>query len=430
MSLRVLRGGTVTAAGLLLTSVLVGCGSDSPGGGDVPLLWRLDGRALAGAEKQARTASWLSGPTLAVTRARDVTGYDAATGKARWTVALPGRVCEASALASKGRVAVQFGPDGRERCGRIAVVDLTSGTKVWERPISSAAAVPKGQVVIGGDAVVVRTRLGTAAYALGDGRPRWTAPSPRRRCGIEALAGGHVLVASYECGRKAGGPRHVRGLDPATGRPRWSYAVPAGQEVAGLPSAAPAVVALRPVDTSAATRLVALSAAGAPTADVPVTSRHTINCEVSDPSRCDGIVVHGDTVYTRPKAAAPNDASPVVALDVNGGRVRWSTGVHHRGELIPLGMDDTGQRLIAAQPRVIAARRGSQPPRVAAVDVATGRVTTLWPLAGKDDREKVGPKLSDWTDRHFARGRFVLVNTPYVEADGEVAVRAYGEGSP
>ncbi|MFC5744083.1 PQQ-binding-like beta-propeller repeat protein [Actinomadura rugatobispora] len=381
---------------------------------DDSLLWSLDGRTI-GQGGSVRPTTWATGPTLAITRARDVTGHDAATGDPRWTVPLSGTVCAASARPAGDRVAVQFGQKGR--CEQVAVIDLRAGTKVWERPIGAGRS-GSGQVVIGEGTVVVDRLYGVSAFRLDDGRPLWS--SEGADCAFKGLVGGPVLLAGRSCDR--GRARRVHRLDPGSGRLLWSYDVPPGYAVGAMLSSRPAVIGLRSGDGASERpwRFVVLDASGRQVTSLDA-GRFAVDCTivVQDPTRCTNVVVTGDTLYVRRDGRPPAKgfrAAPVVAFDLATGRIRWSTRNPDGNHLFPIAMD--GARLVAAQPRT--AGEGGDPPRLVAVDTATGATSIMGKLTGEADF-----RLRTATDRQYATGRFFLTKA-LVTAGDEVALRAYG----
>ncbi|XVQ06331.1 PQQ-binding-like beta-propeller repeat protein [Spirillospora sp. CA-255316] len=384
-----------------------------------PLLWSLDGRTIGGGGS-LRPTTWATGPTVAITRARDVTGYDAATGDPRWTVPLSGTVCAASARPAGDRVAVQFG-QGRPGCDRVAVIDLKAGAKVWERTIDAERS-GGGQVVIGEGVVVVDRLYGTSAFRLEDGRPLWNADGDGKDCAFKGLAGGPVLVAGQSCDADGGRVRRVHRLDPGSGRLLWSYEAPPGYQVEAMPSSRPAVLGLRHGDrlSERPWRFVVLNDSGAQVASLDA-GRFSVDCSVvvRDPTRCTDVVVTGDSLYlrrdTRP-ATKEFRAAPVVAFDLATGRIRWSTRNPDGNHLFPIAMD--GDRLIAGQPRT--AGKNGERPRLVAIDPATGATTVMWDLTGHADFW-----LRTVSDRQYAGGRFFLTKALVTGRD-EVAFRAYG----
>ncbi|MFG2087656.1 MULTISPECIES: PQQ-binding-like beta-propeller repeat protein [unclassified Spirillospora] len=387
-----------------------------------PLLWSLDGRTISGGE-MVRPTVWATGPTLAITRARDVTGYDAATGEPRWTVPLSGEVCAASPRPAGGRVAVQFG-QGKPGCDRVAVIDLTAGRKVWEQPITPADRFMRGQAVISAGAVVVDWLYGTAAFRLDDGRPLWNVDSDRVDCAFQGLAGGPMLVAGRSCDADRLKVRRVEGLDPNTGRALWSYEAPLGYVVEVMVSTRPVVLGLRRNDQRRrVSRFVVLTTSGVQVTSIDVDFKSSLNCSIPEPySRCRNIVVTGDSLYVRSGDRPGNDDkertfAPIVSFDLATGRARWVTENPDGNHLFPIAMD--GDRLIAAQPAT--AGEGGEAPRLVSVDAATGKTSIMWSLTRKADF-----RLRSGADRQYAHGRFFLTKT-LVTGREKVALRAYGD---
>ncbi|WP_165970714.1 PQQ-binding-like beta-propeller repeat protein [Actinomadura sp. 6K520] len=415
MSTRPWRPASLLAA-LALLPAAAACGADRD-----DALWSLDGRTVSGGG-HLRPTTWATGSTLAVTRPREVTGYDAATGEPRWAVPLPGGVCTASARPAGGRVAVQFGR-GEFGCERIAVLDLRNGTKLWERPITGERH-RRGQVVIAGDTVVVDWLYGTAAFHLADGRPRWTTDSQSADCAIQGMAGGPALVAGRSCDADKGRVGGVHGIDPRTGRYLWTYDAPPGYVVDGMLSSSPVVLGLR-LDgrRERAWRVAVLNPSGAQTANFDI--QGTVRCSVDseDPTRCEHAVVTEDTLYVRSGAGPKRGRrfAPIVAFDLATGRVRWGTDNPDGNHLFPVAMD--GGRLIAAQPGAFAKGRG-KPPRLVSVDPATGKTTIMWGLTRKADFP-----LRSGSYRQYAGGRFFLTKH-LITGKEEVALHAYGPDGP
>lgn len=389
---------------------------------DDPLLWSLDGRTVSGGES-VRPTVWATGPTLAITRARDVTGYDAATGEPRWTVPLSGKVCAASPRPAGGRVAVQFG-QGRPGCGRVALIDLKTGRRVWEQPITPADRVRRGQAVISAGAVVVDWLFGTAAFRLDDGRRLWNVNSYNVDCAFQGLAGGPALVAGRSCDADKLKVRRVQGLDPNTGRALWSYDAPLGYVVEAMVSTRPVVLGLRREDRRRrVSRFLVLDTSGAQVTSIDVDFKSALNCSSPQPyNRCGNIVVTGDSLYIRSGTSPGNDDkkrtfAPIVSYDLATGRARWATENPDGNHLFPIAMDR--DRLIAAQPAT--AGEGGKAPRLVSVDAATGKTSIMWSLTRKADF-----RLRSGSDRQYAQGRFFLTKK-LVTGREKVALRAYGD---
>ncbi|TDC53216.1 hypothetical protein E1281_18025 [Actinomadura sp. KC345] len=393
------------------------------GGGNSTLLWTLDGRTISGGDF-LRPTMWATGATLAITRAREVTGYDAATGEVRWSVPLAGRVCAASARPAGDRVAVQFG-QGRHRCDRVAAVDLKGGRKLWEQPMPSAERVGEGQVVVSEDVVVVDEVHATAAFRLDDGRPLWDRNSRDVDCAIQGLASGPALVAGQTCDADKGKVRRVEGIDPDSGRAQWRYDAPPGYVVKAMVSSRPVVLGLDGDGPGGdRSRYVVLGPSGDQITSIDIAGKSPLLC-YRGPHRCNNIVATGDSLYIRANVRPVKDEkertfAPVASFDLATGRARWSTENPGGNHLFPVGMD--GGRLIAAQPKTAGGARGQQgePPRLVSVDPATGKTSIMWSLTRKSDF-----RVRSGADRLYAQDRFFLMKQLVTGKEG-TAFRAFG----
>ncbi|MGP4024753.1 outer membrane protein assembly factor BamB family protein [Actinomadura sp. 3N407] len=413
------RRGTALLVALALLLPVGACGI-----GEEALLWSLDGRAISDGESAAPTV-WATGPTLAMTRARDVTGYDAATGEPRWTVPLPDKVCAASSRPSDGRVAVRFG-ERELGCHRVAVIDLRTGRKVWEQTISPTDRHWSGGIAIGEGTVVADWQYSTAAFRLDDGRPLWTIDSRGADCAIDGLSGGPVLLARQTCENKV---RSVHRLDPRSGRYVWSHDVPPAYRVQAMVATRHVVLGLRSTGRGVS-RFVVLDMSGAQVSGFDIADKEEVRCYGGrqDLNRCQGVVVADDSLYVRSgeRPVKENGRTvPVVSYDLAAGRVRWATENPDRNHLYPLAMD--GDRLIAAQPRKPGGNgkggNRSKPPRLVSVDAATGKTSIMWRLTND-----AGSWLRTRYDRQFAQGRLFLNETSVTDLDeDDVVFRAFGK---
>lgn len=404
---------TLLIAALALLAPLAGCGA-----GDDRVLWRLDGRTISDGGMLQPTV-WATGPILAITRAREVTGYDAATGERRWSAPLPGRTCGASARPSGGLVAVQFGR-GEHGCERIAVIDLRDGRKVWERPITGERHA-RAQVVAAVGAVVVNWLHGTAAFGLEDGRPLWHVGGAGSGCRFDGFAAGPALVAARTCREGRDQTSAVHGIDPRTGRPLWTHDVLPGHGIGPLLSSSPAVVGFRPGrQGDRVSRIVVLDESGTAVSDFEIGGPLECSLDLDDPARCEHVVVSRDALYVASGAWPDEDGTfpPIRAYDLATGRVLWSTENPDGNHLFPIAMD--GDRLIAAQPGVAGFKGRGRPPRLVSVDPSSGETTIMWDL----DRAADFP-LRSGSYRHYAQGRLFLTKT-LVKTGQDDALLAYG----
>ncbi len=163
-----------------------------------------------------------SGLVLAGSVSGDLYAIDANTGVQRWTRRLrrPATTAVYPPVVAAGRIVVAFTGFDRRLSGGIAVFDL-QGTQLWMRHLPAGVGAT-GAVTIDGTTAIVGTTDGAIrAYAIADGRARWSLPrrpgvEPRGR-DIRALArSGRVLVAGSLDGA-------LVAYDLDTRQQRWCY---------------------------------------------------------------------------------------------------------------------------------------------------------------------------------------------------------------
>lgn len=98
-----------------------------------------------------------------------LTGLDASTGQARWTLRVGGSVADGFSQTADGGLAVNV--DREDGVLELEVVDLSSGRVRWTRPVGSDDVPP---VTVGGGAVLFAANSQLTSYDDQTGQVRWT----------------------------------------------------------------------------------------------------------------------------------------------------------------------------------------------------------------------------------------------------------------
>ena len=204
---------------------------------------------------------------------------DAVTGEERWRFPTGGAIVTAPAVAN-GRVYVS------SFTGMLHAVDAALGEPIWQMHTSSASS----PVVVDG-MVYVGTFIGSLLAINGEtGVMRWSATfGLAQSVGTPAVAGQTLF---------AGGGSQMRAFDKDTGKLRWAY------QAAGNVSITPTV---------SGSSLIFLDTA-VQESQSPTDSTIRVDEETGD------IVFENDGA----SAASLITAGTVVALDANGGDLKWS----------------------------------------------------------------------------------------------------------
>ncbi|GGR83280.1 hypothetical protein GCM10010252_22490 [Streptomyces aureoverticillatus] len=220
---------------------------DVPKGGDYST-WQVKG-------------SWLTDKIYAKASVDHITGLDAGTGKDVWKLPKPGMSCAGSPTMGKGNIAVvvvqatrQDENGARMPCTQVMAFDVDNGKKLWTKSVGVGYQKEKtafNQATISGDTVAVGGLYGGAAFDLRTGRLLWK-PKPGERCRDIGYSGDEDrLVAVRGCGELGAQRYQVEVLDPASGKPKWSYKLPEGVNTPSVVSNRPVVLALDSGEVSA-----------------------------------------------------------------------------------------------------------------------------------------------------------------------------------
>ena len=195
-------------------------------------------------------ALWQGAPWSDLTfGGRDLLGIDvatnqvhvvrAATGAQLWTATMPKSAPLILGLLPAGNVVVvAAGHDtGPSPMGYIPIVsayvalDLATGKRLWETSVGgdyqSPPAAVSGKYLLTGDAsgAVTARKVATGAVVWRDARPAGCGPAPTEaaaNAGLGLAADGSLVAASFSCRSRI----VVQRLNPATGRPAWTWRSP------------------------------------------------------------------------------------------------------------------------------------------------------------------------------------------------------------
>lgn len=183
--------------------------------------------------------TWFTAETVAKAALTEVAGHRLDTGKKEWRVPLRGVACATSAEAVAGRAAVQHG----HACELLTVVDLEQGTALWTRrvPVPAGADPEPWELAVTEQTVAVAAQGVTTVYRIADRKAVQQLNRSEDTCRAHGVTGGSRLVARAWCDD---GTKWIRVHDPATGKREWSWRVPDGLRVQGIPSVEPLVVVL------------------------------------------------------------------------------------------------------------------------------------------------------------------------------------------
>ncbi|MGW1232130.1 outer membrane protein assembly factor BamB family protein [Streptomyces californicus] len=312
---------------------------------------------------------WFAGDVVAKAMYRSVSGYSVADGKQKWTVPLPADICAApNAPTADGKIVigVNDGTTDKAKCTVLQMIDLSTGKPGWKKSVKQNGTWDFMQdlsLAISGDTVAVGRSNNSNAYRVSDGKELFGNPSGN--CKPYAFAGGPKLIAAVNCrnGDFDNPQEQVQELDPASGKPKWTYQPPRGWEVSKVYSTTPLVIRLDH-EKKKQWAVAALTDAGKlrsqlapakndkPTADcgrgMAILSKKL--------EGCGGVVADADTFYmaTEDDTSGTSRTNKIIAFDLNTGKPKWYAPAPAERVLKPLGMEG-GELLLYMQPKYDAA---------------------------------------------------------------------------
>ncbi|MFI8199941.1 PQQ-binding-like beta-propeller repeat protein [Streptomyces sp. NPDC085942] len=297
---------------------------------------------------------WFAGDVVAKAMYRGVSGYSVADGKRKWTVPLPADVCAApNSPTADGKIVigVKDGTTDKANCSVLQMIDLNTGKPGWKKSVKKNGTwdfLSDIGLAISGDTVTVGRTSNSNAYRVSDGKELFGNPSGN--CKPFAFAGGPKLIAAASCRTDdVDNPQHqVQELDPATGKPKWTYQPPRGWEVSKVYSVTPLVVRLDHEEKKQ-WAIAALTDGGKLRSQLAPAKGDTLTADCGSSfaifgeklEGCSGVAADADTFYmaTKDDTSGTARTNKVIAFDLDTGKPKWDAPAPAERVLKPLGME-------------------------------------------------------------------------------------------
>ncbi|MFE9737077.1 PQQ-binding-like beta-propeller repeat protein [Streptomyces sp. NPDC006477] len=303
---------------------------------------------------------WIVGDTVVKAMYKSVSGYSLSDGSTKWNVDLPFELCAAPANPSANGVMVfgyaESAKDGA-KCNQLQMVDLKTGKAGWKKAVPK----PKGlfafsdnTLAISGNTVTVAGTSSAYGFSLADGKQLFTGPTSG--CKPFAYAGGSRLIAAMDCpsGSTAKKVQAVGWVNPATGKPLYTFQLEANWEVDKVYSVDPLVVSATQREQKKWT-VFALDAKGKLRSQIQGgKDKFAPSCGGGfvifgrNLEGCTGVAADANTFYmaTETSYGTPNE---VIAFDLKTGKAKWRSKAPGKQSMIPLRMEG-GQVLVYVDP--------------------------------------------------------------------------------
>ncbi|MFI9191842.1 PQQ-binding-like beta-propeller repeat protein [Streptomyces californicus] len=312
---------------------------------------------------------WFAGDVVAKAMYRSVSGYSVADGKQKWTIPLPADVCAAPTdptADGKIVIGVKDGTTDKSKCSVLQMIDLNTGKAGWKKSVKQNGTwdfLSDIGLAISGDTVAVGRTGNANAYRVSDGKELFGNPSGN--CKPYAFAGGPKLIAAVNCrtGDAENPQEQVQELDPASGKPKWTYQPPRGWEISKVYSTTPLVIRLDH-EKKKQWAIAALTDAGKLRSQLAPAKGDTLTADCGRDfaifgkklDGCSGVAADADTFYmaTKDDTSGTARTNKIIAFDLNNGKPKWDAPAPAERVLKPLGMEG-GDVLLYMQPKYDAA---------------------------------------------------------------------------
>ncbi len=358
---------------------------------------------------------WIVGDTVVKAMYKGISGYSLSDGSSKWHIDVPFELCAAPANPSANGVMVfgyaESAKDGA-KCSQLQMVDLKTGKAGWKKAVPK----PKGlfafsdnTLSISGNTVTVAGTSSAYGFSLADGRQLFTGPTTG--CKPFAYAGGSKLVAAMDCpsGSTSKKSHAVGVVNPATGKPAFTFKLETDWEVDKVYSVDPLVVSATQREQKKWT-IFTLDAKGKLRSQIQGgKDKFAPSCGGGfvifgkNLEGCTGVAADANTFYmaTETSYGKPNE---VVAFDLKNGKPKWRSKAPGEQSMTPLRMEG-GQVLLYVDSSY----------------AKGGAVATLAPTGGAPKIVLQHPAATAEIENSFYSPGYAYGNGTFVVASGRVS---------
>ncbi|AYG84510.1 hypothetical protein DWB77_06724 [Streptomyces hundungensis] len=301
---------------------------------------------------------WPVGDVMARALYKEVAGYGAADGKQRWKVTFDTPLCgvpRAPSAQNKLVVGLLENNNKGAHCTILQQVDLATGKAGWKTVRTEdrrGTAALTLQMAITGDTVAMAWAGGATGFSVVDGHKLYDVQKSGG-CSSQAFAGGTRLISAGYCFNGAD-PHDQPGdllqeLDPATGKPKWSYQYDKSWRIGQVLSVDPLVVTALPHEGKT-WKILVFAADGKLRSQTEPKFQLPGVCSgfgqsVDRLQDCYGAVADAQTLYlagdgNETDVTKEADGTQIVAVDLNTGKEKWRASPPQTREVRPLAIED------------------------------------------------------------------------------------------
>lgn len=295
---------------------------------------------------------WTVGDTVVKAMYREIAGYSVTDGSKKWSVPVDTKVCSAPVNASPdGKIVfgVEDGLSDKAKCNDLQMVDLKTGKAGWKKSIPKPDGGPFSSLAdytlaITGNTLAVGGGSNSWGFSLTDGKQLFGTPSGD--CKPGAFAGGEKLIAAASCKTSdyKKPKQQLQEIDPASGKPRWTYSTPVGWEIDKVYSQSPLVVSITQNEPKKWS-IISLTDKGRPRATIDGgKDKYAPRCGGSfvvwgqNLQGCTGVAADAKNFYMATETGY-GTANEVVAFSLDSGKATWRSKAPAERQMTPLRME-------------------------------------------------------------------------------------------
>ncbi|MFJ5301194.1 PQQ-binding-like beta-propeller repeat protein [Streptomyces sp. NPDC088350] len=312
--------------------------------GEAKVLWYKEAPDAPGSGADA-PGMWITGKTAVKAAYKELVAYNVGNGNPTWpTITFPQKICAVTPQKSaddKIVVAYESGVSDNAKCNHLQQIDLNTGAKGWAGTVADGAlfdsAITVGLSLTGRTLMVGRSESGVA-YDLDTGKQLYEKKKYGSACFPGSFAGGARLISVASCGAGTSTEHdEVQELDPATGKAKWTKAIPKGWTVARTYSVDPVVLYMTDADNKH-WNISTLKNDGSVRSQVDSKAAFAPSCGLTildrDLQGCQGVAVDATSLYLPTRATT--GANQIVAISLATGKEEWRVKSPADESMVPI----------------------------------------------------------------------------------------------